>query len=219
MSDVCAVIGAGPGIGFAVAKRFGAGGMKVALMARRRAEVENMADELLKLGVDARAYSCDAERATDITDALNNIEHALGPVSALIYNAAVIKPGGAQEVGVEQLVRELRVDVGGALVAAQRVVPQMKEAGRGTIILTGGGLALDPWPQMTSLSIGKAGMRTLALCLHKELAPFGIHAATVTVAGLVEKGRGHFDPDAIAQVYWELHEQPREKFEAERVIR
>jgi short-subunit dehydrogenase len=219
MSDVCAVIGVGPGIGYAVAKRFGRAGMKLALMSRRRAELSTMADELIAHGCDTRAFTCDAERPTEITDALNHVENALGPVSVLVYNAAVTRRGAPLEVGVEQLVREFRVNVAGALIATQRVVPHMREAGRGTILLTGGGLALDPWPQMTSLAIGKAGIRALALCLHKELAPVGIHAATVTVDGLVAKGKGPLDPDAIAEVYWELHQQAPGKFEAERLIK
>lgn len=218
MSDVVAIIGAGPGIGLAVARRFGREGMKVALLSRRGAEMERAADELIAQGLQARGYACDAERAHDITDALQAVAHDLGPVTCLIYNAAVIKTGGPLEVGLEQLVRHFRVDVGGALVAVQQVVPAMKAAGRGSILLTGGGLALDPWPQMTALGIGKAGLRSLALALHKELGPTGIHAATITVAGMVEKG-GKLDPDEIAGVYWELHRQPQGAFEAERVLR
>lgn len=218
VNEVCAVIGAGPGIGAAVARRFGREGMKVALLSRRGAEMVRAADELISQGLDARGYACDAERAHDIADALAAVAHDLGPVTCLVYNAAVIKPGGPLEVGLEQLVRHFRVDVGGALVAVQRVVPHMKSAGRGSILLTGGGLALEPWPQMTALSIGKAGLRSLALALHKELKPAGIHVATVTVDGLVEKG-GKLDPDAIAGVFWALHQQSPGAFEAERVLR
>jgi short-subunit dehydrogenase len=94
----------------------------------------------------------------------------------------------------------------------------MQQRGRGSILVTGGGLALDPWPRMCSLAVGKAGVRSLALSLHKELAPQGIHAATVTIAGIVEKGT-RFDPDAIANVFWELHGQAKGSFEAERVLR
>lgn len=216
MSNVCVVIGAGPGIGSAVARRFASEGMKVAVLARRHLEVEKLAAELNAKGHEARGYVCDAERATDIVDALKHIEDQLGPVRCLVYNAAVVKPGSPLEVGAEQLIRELRVDVVGLLVAAQKVVPMMK--GGGSILVTGGGLALEPWPQMTSLAIGKAAVRSLALSLHKELAPRGIHAATVTVCGLVEKGT-RFDPDTIAGVFWELHQQQPGAFEAERVLR
>lgn len=215
---VCAVIGAGPGIGLSVARRFGRAGMKVALLARRQQEIDAMASTLANEGIGARAWGCDAERASSISDALDLVELDLGTVDVLIYNAAVVKRGGPLEVGAEQMVRELRVDVVGLLVAAQKVVPAMRAQKRGTILVTGGGQALDPWPQMTSLAVGKAACRSLALVLHKELAPLGVHAATVTVCGLVERG-GRFDPDKLAEVFWELHEQPAGKFEAERVIR
>lgn len=220
MSDVCVVIGAGPGIGSAVARRFGKEGMKVAVLARRLLEVQKLAAELNSKHIEAKGYVCDAERATDIVDALGHIEHDMcsdqGRVRSLVYNVAVVKPGGPLEVGAEQMVRELRVDVVGLLVAAQKVVPMMKSGG--SILVTGGGLALDPWPQMTSLAVGKSAVRSLALSLHKELAPRGIHAATVTVCGLVEKGT-RFDPDTIAGVFWELHSQQPGAFEAERVLR
>ncbi|MBI1946886.1 MAG: SDR family NAD(P)-dependent oxidoreductase [Deltaproteobacteria bacterium] len=218
MSEVIVVIGAGPGIGLAVARRFGREGMKVALLSRRGADMERAAAQLSEAGITARGYACDAERAHDVADALQAVVHDLGPVDCLVYNAAVPKPGGPLEVGLEQLVRQFRVDVGGALVAVQRVVPHMKAVRKGSILLTGGGLALDPWPQMTALAIGKAGLRSLALSLFKELKPHGIHAATVTVDGLVAKG-GKLDPDAVANVYWELHQQKPEAFEAERVVR
>ena len=220
MSDVCVVIGAGPGIGSAVARRFGKEGMKVAVLARRQLEVQKLAAELNASGCEAKGFVCDAERASDIIDALTHIEHDLTsasePVRCLVYNVAVIKPGGPLEVGAEQMVRELRADVVGLLVAAQKVVPMMTAGG--SILVTGGGLALDPWPQMASLAVGKAAVRSLSLSLHKELAPRGIHAATVTVCGLVERGT-RFDPDTIAGVFWELHNQRPGAFEAERVLR
>lgn len=216
MADVCVVIGAGPGIGSAVARRFGKEGMKVAVLARRMLEIEKLAAELNAKGMEAKAYVCDAEKATDIIDALTKVEHDLGPVSCLIYNVAAVKPGGPLEVGAEQMVRELRVDVVGLLVAAQKVVPHMTAGG--SILVTGGGLALEPWPKMASLAVGKAAVRSLALSLHKELAPRNIHAATITIAGLVEKGT-KFDPDAIAGIFWELHLQKPGAFEAERILR
>jgi short-subunit dehydrogenase len=209
MSDVCAIIGAGPGIGAAVARRFARSGMRVALLARTPERIE---------GIDCRTYQCDAERTSSIEDALGAVENDLGAVEVLVYNAAVAKRGSPLEVGAEQLVRELRVDVVGLLVAAQKVVPAMRATGRGTILVTGGGTALEPWPQMAALSAGKAAVRSLALSLHKELASEHIHAATVTIAGIVERG-GKFDPDKIADVYWELHQQAPGSFEGERILR
>ena len=115
--------------------------------------------------------------------------------------------------------REFRVNVGGALVCAQQVVPAMKGKRAGTLLFTGGGLALDPWPQMASLAVGKAGIKNLAHTLHKELKADGIRVATVTVDGLVKPGAGPLDPTAIADVFFQLHEQPAESGDAERVVK
>src|SRR5438874_903749 len=126
MSDVVAIIGAGPGIGAAVARKFGGAGMKVALLSSTPDAIA---------GIESATFACDAERATSIEDALRNVENELGAVDVLVYNVAVAKPGSPLEVGAEQMVRELRVDVVGLLVAAQRVVPSMRAKKRGTILV------------------------------------------------------------------------------------
>jgi NADP-dependent 3-hydroxy acid dehydrogenase YdfG len=216
---VCVVVGVGPGIGVAVARRFGRAGFAVALLARRREALDGFVAALGADGIAAKGFPADVENAASLKDALTLVEHDLGAIDVLVYNAAVVRPGAPLEVGVEQLVREFRVNVGGALVGAQHVAGAMKARHRGTILFTGGGLALDPWPQMASLAIGKAGVRSLALSLHKDLAPHGVRVATVTVAGLVKAGAGALDPDAIAEVFFALHEQPAATGDAEHVVR
>jgi len=94
----------------------------------------------------------------------------------------------------------------------------MRAAGSGTIIFTGGGLALDPMSQFASVGIGKAALRNLAQSLAKELKPEGIHVATVTICGMVKAGT-HFDPAKIAERFIELHQQPAGSFEAEVLYR
>lgn len=216
---VCVVVGAGPGIGRSIAMRFALGGAAVGLVARKRDALQSFVDMITASGHTAKAFVADAEHAPSLKDALGAVEHDLGPIDVLVYNAAVLRPGGPLEVGVEQLVREFRVNVGGALVCAQHVAPSMRQRKKGTILLTGGGLALEPWAQMSSLAIGKAGIRSLAKMLHQELKKDGVRVATVTVDGLVKLGAGALDPAAIAEVFWELHQQPVETGELERVVR
>lgn len=216
---VCVVVGVGPGIGQAVAKRFGRAGYQLGLIARRKEALDGFVEGLKVAGVDATAVPADAEHAPSLVDALTKIHNDIGPVDVLVYNAAVIKRGSPFDVGVEQLVREFRVNVGGALVAAQQVVPAMKAKKQGTLLFTGGGLALDPWPAMSSLAVGKAGIRNLALSLHKDLKTDGIRVATVTIDGLVKPGAGALDPQSIAEVFFALHEQPAASGDAERVIK
>lgn len=216
---VCVVVGVGPGIGQAVARRFGQAGYTLALIARRKDSLDGFVDGLKAEGIAATAITADAEHAPSLIDALTRVNHDIGAVDVLVYNAAVIKRGSPFDVGVEQLVREFRVNVGGALVSAQQVVPAMKARKSGTLLFTGGGLALDPWPAMSSLAVGKAGIRNLALSLHKDLKGDGIRVATVTVDGLVTAGAGPLDPAAIADVFFALHQQPAATGEAERLVR
>jgi NAD(P)-dependent dehydrogenase (short-subunit alcohol dehydrogenase family) len=93
----------------------------------------------------------------------------------------------------------------------------MRRAGRGTLLFTGGGLALQPKPGMASACLGKAALRSLALSLGAELAPEGIHAGTVTVAGFVQAGTA-LDAERVAQAFWDFHCQPRKDWTFESVI-
>jgi NAD(P)-dependent dehydrogenase (short-subunit alcohol dehydrogenase family) len=81
----------------------------------------------------------------------------------------------------------------------------MTEAGGGTILITGG--MPEAIPEVTSLSLGKAGVRALTELLARAYEPAGVHVATVTVAGAVAPGTA-FDPDDIAEEYWRLHARP-----------
>jgi len=114
----------------------------------------------------------------------------------------------------------LQVNVAGALAAAQAVLPGMRARGSGAILFTGGGLAFDPtsWPAAASLALGKAALRNLAFSLHAELAPSGIHAGLLTIAGAVQPGTP-FDPAHIAEAFWRLAGDAPGAFRAELIFR
>jgi NAD(P)-dependent dehydrogenase (short-subunit alcohol dehydrogenase family) len=206
----CAVIGFGPGLGVAIARRFAAEGYAVLGLARDPGRHAALA------GPGIRLAAADAADPASLAAAL-----AEG-AEVLVYNAyrATIAMPGPSALAPTALVEDFTVNVAGALAAAQAVLPGMRAAGRGTILLTGGGLALNPlnWLPAASLAIGKAGLRSLALTLHAELAPEGVHAATVTVDGAVAPGTP-FDPDLVAAAFWALHRDPPGAFRAEIVFR
>jgi NAD(P)-dependent dehydrogenase (short-subunit alcohol dehydrogenase family) len=95
--------------------------------------------------------------------------------------------------------------VAGAATAVGYLAPKMAASGGGTVIITGG--MPTPDPAYTSLSLGKAGVRTLTELLAAAFGPAGVHVATVTVYGAVAPGT-EFDPDEIAETYWALHAEP-----------
>ncbi len=214
-NEVCVVVGAGPGMGIAVARRFGREGFRLALLARKASSLEQYEDQLKAAGMDVQTFSADAGDRDSLTNALSDVDKTLGTPSVLVYNAAMFTPGGAPtKIKPDDLIASLHVNLVGALVAVQQVVPAMQRNKRGTILFTGGSLATDPDAEVTALSIGKASLRSLCFSLAQELTPTGVHAATVTIYGGVQTGT-HFDPDIIAEEYWKLHIQPMDSWETE----
>lgn len=219
MTDkICVVVGAGPGVGLAVAKRFGREGFQLALVARRAEALAQYTAELEQTGLAAYAFPADAADFASLAQALAQIKAQHGSPEVLVYNAALIKPEPPSTLPVENLTAAFRVNVAGALVCAQQVIPEMKARQRGTILFTGGGLALNPYPGYASLAASKAALRNLTYSLGADLEADGIQVATVTIAGFVQPGT-HFDPDLIAEKYWELHCQPPGQREREIVYR
>ncbi len=177
------VIGVGPGIGLAVARRFAQGGFRVALVAQQEERLE--AFKAAVGGTEVHAFAADVRDAQALGRALDRVREAAGEPHVLIYNASLGPAAPASQLPSEDLAEAFRVNVLGALESARRVIPALRAAGKGSLLFTGGGLALAPQAREASLSIGKAGLRALALCLAEELEPEGIHVATVTVAGFV----------------------------------
>ncbi len=215
---VCTIVGMGAGIGMSVAKRFAKEGFAIAMIARRAAALETYEASFVASGVNARSFAADISDIAALKIAFDSIHSTFGNTDVLVYNAAVMRRGVPSELSPQQLEEDFRVNVSGALCAAQQVIPSMKAQKRGTILFTGGGLALELFPTHASLAVGKAGIRSLALSLYGELQPVGIHVATVTIAGLV-KPSTLFDPDVIAEKYWNLYMQPVGSWEREIVYR
>ena len=217
--NVCVIVGVGPGVGLAVAKRFAREDFSIALIARRQGALDKYVLEMNQLGFnDVRAYSADVSDFKQIENTFAQINQDLGSTDVLVYNAAVLKAGYPSKSSPERLVEEFKVNVAGALSAVQQVLPVMTEKKQGTILFTGGGLAIEPYPQYSSLAIGKAGIRSLAFSLAGELKAHNIHVATVTISGMV-KPDTKFDPDKIAEEYWNLYIQEPANFEREFVFK
>jgi len=212
------IIGYGPGVSGAVAEAFAKEGYPLALIARDTAKLDAAVTAFRANGVEARGFAADAGNAAALTTSLNAARDAFGNAEVLVYNAALWRPGPVLATTPESFDADFHLCVTGALVAAQALAPAMIAAGRGTLLFTGGGLALYPSPQAPSLSVGKAGIRALALMLAAELAPNGIRVGTVTIAGEVAVGTP-FAPEKVAEAFLMLHNTPPDAATAEIVFR
>lgn len=206
------VIGAGQGIGQAVARRFAREGLPVALVARSESTVKAAADALAPFGVQVVSLTADSSDETALRAALDAAAAELGPPDVVVYNAAIIQADAPGELSVRAHQEAWAVNVVGALNAAAHVAPGMAQRGSGTFLVTGG--MPEAEPAYVSLSLGKAGVRALVELLDKQYGPSGVHVATITVAGAVAPGTA-FDPDDIAEHYWRLHTQAPDAWERE----
>ena len=206
------IIGAGPGLGTAVARRFAREGLPVGVIARAKSTVAAATDAVEREGGEAFGASADVSDEAALRAALDDIVDRLGVPDVLVYNAALIQSDAPGDLSTEQHLQAWAVNVVGAITAAAHLGPRMAAQGGGTILLTGG--MPEPVPGVTSLSLGKAGVRALTELLQKQYADAGIHVATITVGGTVAPGTA-YDPDDIAEHYWRLHAQPAGAWERE----
>ena len=203
------MVGAGPGIGAAVARRFARAGLSVGLIARSEATVKAVADGITG---DVLALTADSTDEVGLRAALDRVVDQYGVPEVVVYNAAIIQPDAVGDLTAQQHLDAWAVNVLGAITTAAHVVPAMAERGSGSFIITGG--MPEPKPGYASLSLGKAGVRTLVTLLDQQYGDSGIHAASVTGGGAVAPGTA-YDPDDIAEHYWRLHTQPRDQWEQE----
>lgn len=192
------MVGVGPGIGLAVARRFVREGMSAGLVARSEAA----ADELGS--ADVLPVTADVTDEVALRAALDRVVEAYGVPDVVVYNAALIQADRVGDLTAKQHLDAWAVNVVGAMTTAAHLAPAMAERGNGSFLITGG-MPL-PKPDYASLSLGKAGIRALVTLLHQQYGAAGVHAASITVSGGVSPGTG-WDPDEIASHYWRLHTQ------------
>jgi NADP-dependent 3-hydroxy acid dehydrogenase YdfG len=206
-------IGSGPGNGQATAERFAKEGFQVVLSARDAIKTQTSADQLTAKGYKVEVRTVDAGDPSSVTSLIADVQKGFGGIDVLHYNAASMRKATISEQSPETFNGDLAVNIGGALASVQAVLPNMRERGSGTILLTGGGYSLKPNPDYISLSIGKAGIRALAYGLFESLAQIGIHIATVTISASIVPGSS--EVHAVANHFWTLHSQPKDKWAAE----
>ncbi len=193
------VIGAGPGIGRSVAMRFAAAGHTVGVLARTDSTINAL---LADLPDDSAGVTADVADEISLRAALDELIEKLGVPELVVYNAGVIRADTIDELNARTLLDTYAVNVGGAVTTAATLLPRMSSAGGGRYLLTAG--MPDPLPQLTSLSLGKAGLRALAELLDRQHSDHGVRCATITVCGPVEPGTD-YDPDVIAERYEQVH--------------
>ena len=197
------LVGAGPGLGMAVARRFADGGYRVTLVARSTDGLSDLAESLADTGAQIDTIAADASDPDAFGDRMAELYREQGAPGLIVYNAVMGAPDQLLSSDVAHLEMAYRVDVISAIVLTQVAAPAMRAGGSGTIVVTGGGFADNPIPVLATVSLGKAALRSAATMLGADLAADGIRVATLTIEGQIVAGTA-FDPEKIAARYWEV---------------
>jgi len=200
------VVGAGPNLGMAVARRFGREGFAVGLVSRTQSKLDDLAGQLEADGIRAAGAAADIRDPEALAQAIATLADRLGPVEVLSYSplpdGEFMKP--ILETTVDDVRGPLEFSVLGAVAAARAVLDPMLEAGRGTILYTTGGAAINPYPLRAGVGISFAGEVAYARMLHDEVGDRGVHVAHTAVGGRIAPGEDH-EPDDVADLLWRHH--------------
>jgi short-subunit dehydrogenase len=207
------VVGVGPGLGVALARRFGREAFAVTIVARTESRLARIAEELTAERIRIEIAAADAGNSERFRSAMRALAERITP-SVVVYNAAVVAQDNVLTSDIQYLQNAYNVDALGAIIAAQTFTPAMRLAGRGTFLATGGHPGLVPEPAHATLSLGKAGLRTALRLMHDELKLDGVHATNVIVGGTIAPGTA-LDSVLIADAFWRLHTQQRDEWTAE----
>lgn len=209
--ETCIIVGVGPGLGAALARRFAAAGHRVAVAARNSDKLAGVVDEITAAGGTAKAYACDGTSESSVIGLFEAAEADLGAIDVAIYNASGRARGPIAETTLQDFTDSWeRCCLGGFLVgreAARRLGPK----GAGSILFTGATASMKGFAHSATFAVGKFGLRGLAESMARELQPQGVHVAHFNIDGGIGEHAedARLRPNAIAETYYQTHIQHR----------
>lgn len=198
------VVGAGPGMGRAIAEQLGRRHGPVGLIVRSVEDAEPIVAGLAADGVTAQAFAGELADEEELRAAIAQAREALGPFSVVVHNASLWVDGPPTSMPVDAFREGLAVGITAALVSLQATVEDLRaNAPESAFLVTGSEAALTPSASAAALGVQKAGLRSLVFAAAEELAPEGVHVGTVTIRGTLQR-EGTFSPQRIAPVFADL---------------
>jgi NAD(P)-dependent dehydrogenase (short-subunit alcohol dehydrogenase family) len=226
--EIAIVFGVGPGLGWALAKRFVTESMQVGAVARDQAKLNSLIKSEGGRGV--RSYVADVSNREDVLRVFDSVDSDFGEPDLVVFNAGAFQKSNVLDIDPEDFERCWRIGCLGGLLVGQAAARRMVKRGHGTIIFTGATAALRGSAGFANLAVPKFGLRALAQSMARELGPQGVHIGFVNIDGQIESQRYRhlvdergedslLAPDAIAELYLQLHRQPRSAWSQEMDVR
>ena len=224
MSDVILIVGAGPGLGASVGRRFAAEGFKVAVASRSQEKI----DAVARTVDGARGYACDATDEASVQALFKAVEADLGAPTAVVFNASGRVRKSVLDIEADEFIQAWMAACHGGFLVGREAARIMVPKGAGTILFTGATASVKSYANSAGFAVGKFGLRALAFSMAREFGPKGVHVGHIVVDGGIRADHRPEDPavpdkwlspDAIAESYWHLHAQHRSSWTVELDVR
>ncbi|MDE7246081.1 MAG: SDR family NAD(P)-dependent oxidoreductase [Oscillospiraceae bacterium] len=204
MKKTIIVVGAGKGLGNGVAEKFGSNDFRVVLMARNEEHLRTYAADFAAKGIEVYTQAADAANFDTFAAAFRQVVADYGTPDVLFYNVGITTADEKDKITAQTLVERYAVDVAGAYNCIRLVDTKEFAEKEGAILITGGGLALQPYADYLPLSMDKAALRAMVQALVPVLKEKGIYIGTVQVTATIGSNE-HFAPKTIAEEFWKLY--------------
>ncbi len=231
---VALVIGAGDATGSAVARRFAREGFVACCTRRSVDKLQPLLDSIRADGREAHGFGSDARQEQQVTELVEHVESAVGPIEVFVFNIGANVPCSILEETPRKFFKIWEMACYAGFLTSQAVAKRMATRGRGTILFTGATASVRGSANFAAFATAKHGLRALAQSMARELGPANIHVAHVVIDGAIDTAfirdnfpdkyaakdqDGILSPEHIADAYWYLHQQPRDAWTFEMDLR
>ena len=217
------IVGAGSGLSASLAHSFAKAGMAVALAARSPQKLAELAT-----ATGARTYNCDAAKRDEVEALFATLDSEGNAPDVVVYNPSYRVRGPLIDLDPAEVEKTIAISAFGGFLVAQAAVKRMLPCKEGALLFTGASASVKGYAQSAAFAMGKFALRGLAQSLARELGPQGIHVAHFIIDGGIRSARrpveadkpdALLDPNAIAQSYLQVLEQPRNAWSQEVELR
>jgi NAD(P)-dependent dehydrogenase (short-subunit alcohol dehydrogenase family) len=194
------VTGAGQGLGLATAELLAEQGARVVVHDR------SASPELTQIAARLQGFPVWADLAlgSEVDDAVSRVSREVGPIHVLVCNAGVLSLGGFVEQPWDEWWRQVEVNLSGTFRMITAVLPLMRSAGYGRIVIVSSEWGVVGGPRGTAYSASKAGLISLTESLGEELEPEGI-VVTAIAPGPIDTPQLEVDARDAGETLSELH--------------
>lgn len=206
MKKTIFIIGAGNGLGNGVAEKFAQENFQVVLIARSKNHLDDYQKIFAKKNIEVKMQVADVTKFEEFAQIFKSLIENYGTPDAIFYNVGITTPDNKEKLDAQILVEHYLADVAGAFNCVKLIDTKEFAEKKGAILITGGGLALQPYADYLPLSMDKAALRAMVLALTPVLKEKGIFIGTVQVTGVIGSNE-YFSPKTIAEKFWELYSE------------